>query len=143
MKLIASGVANCAASVRSPSFSRVSSSQTTTIRPRRIASIASSMEANGLCASSSNTPGAAGSAGVRRSIVNSGSFLPKALHETLRVAGDHVYLEVHAASLLQPAQRGPLQRLRDQGDLERVFPQGRDGEADPLDRNRAPLDHVS
>ena len=33
MKLIASGVANCAAIVRSPSFSRSSSSQTTTILP--------------------------------------------------------------------------------------------------------------
>jgi hypothetical protein len=33
MKLIASGVANCAAIVRSPSFSRSSSSQTTTMRP--------------------------------------------------------------------------------------------------------------
>ena len=46
MKLIASGVANWAASVRSPSFSRFSSSQTTTIRPLRISSIASSMDAN-------------------------------------------------------------------------------------------------
>ena len=35
MKLIASGVANWAAIVRSPSFSRSSSSQTTTIRARR------------------------------------------------------------------------------------------------------------
>ena len=47
MKLIASGVANCAAIVRSPSFSRFSSSQTTTIRPRRMSSIASSMVAKG------------------------------------------------------------------------------------------------
>jgi len=47
MKLIASGVANWAAIVRSPSFSRFSSSQTTTIRPRRISSIASSMLAKG------------------------------------------------------------------------------------------------
>ncbi len=48
MKLTASGVANCAASVRSPSFSRFSSSQTTTIRPRRMSSIASSMVAKGV-----------------------------------------------------------------------------------------------
>ena len=47
MKLIASGVANSAAMVRSPSFSRSSSSQTTTIRPARMSSIASSMVANG------------------------------------------------------------------------------------------------
>ena len=48
MKLIASGVANCAASVRSPSFSRSSASQTTTIRPARMSSMASSIVANGV-----------------------------------------------------------------------------------------------
>ena len=48
MKLIASGVTNWAAIVRSPSFSRSSSSQTTTILPWRMSSIASSIVANGL-----------------------------------------------------------------------------------------------
>ena len=48
MKLTASGVANCAAITRSPSFSRSSPSQTTTMRPRRISSIASSMVEKGL-----------------------------------------------------------------------------------------------
>ena len=48
MKLTASGVANCAAIVRSPSFSRSSSSTTTTKRPSRISSIASSTVAKGL-----------------------------------------------------------------------------------------------
>ncbi len=48
MKLIASGVANCAAIVRSPSFSRSSSSQTTTIRPARISSSACSIVAKGV-----------------------------------------------------------------------------------------------
>ena len=47
MKLIASGVANCAAIVRSPSFSRSSASTTTTKRPWRMSSIASSTVANG------------------------------------------------------------------------------------------------
>ena len=50
MKLIASGVTFSAAIVRSPSFSRSSSSTTMTIRPARIASIASSMRANGSAA---------------------------------------------------------------------------------------------
>ena len=49
MKFMASGVANCAAIVRSPSFSRSSSSQTTTILPSRMSSSASSIVANGLC----------------------------------------------------------------------------------------------
>ena len=47
MKLIASGVQNCAAIVRSPSFSRSSASQTTTILPSRMSSMASSIELNG------------------------------------------------------------------------------------------------
>ena len=48
MKLIASGVANWAAIVRSPSFSRSGSSTTTTIRPSRMSSIASSIVAKGV-----------------------------------------------------------------------------------------------
>src|SRR5918994_1849041 len=48
MKLIASGVANCAAIVRSPSFSRSAASTTITNLPCRTSSIASSMVANGL-----------------------------------------------------------------------------------------------
>jgi len=48
MNVIASGVANWAAIVRSPSFSRSAASTTTTIFPRRISSIASSTVANGL-----------------------------------------------------------------------------------------------
>ena len=48
MKFTASGVANWAAIVRSPSFSRSSSSQTTTILPWRMSSRASSIVANGL-----------------------------------------------------------------------------------------------
>ncbi len=46
MKLIASGVANCAAIVRSPSFSRSGASTTTTILPARMSSIASSIVEN-------------------------------------------------------------------------------------------------
>ena len=47
MKLIASGVIFSAAIVRSPSFSRFSSSQTMTMRPARMAATASSIGANG------------------------------------------------------------------------------------------------
>ena len=52
MKLIFSAVANCAAIVRSPSFSRSSSSQTMTILPSRRSSSASSISANTLVRSS-------------------------------------------------------------------------------------------
>ena len=47
MKAIDSGVTNCAAIVRSPSFSRSASSTTTTKRPERMSSIASSIVAKG------------------------------------------------------------------------------------------------
>src|SRR5688572_31268319 len=43
MKLMTSGVANCAATARSPSFSRSSSSTIRTIRPIRKSSIASAI----------------------------------------------------------------------------------------------------
>src|SRR5579872_530518 len=49
---MASGVANSAAMMRSPSFSRCSSSTTTTIPPRATASTASSIVDNGMRASS-------------------------------------------------------------------------------------------
>ena len=60
MKLMASGVTFAAAIVRSPSFSRSSSSTTTIIRPARIASMASSIGANGPL-----RPGALGHAHLR------------------------------------------------------------------------------
>src|SRR5205085_12447945 len=49
MKLTASGVANCAAIVRSPSFSRSAASTTTTNFPWRMSSIASSIVAKVRC----------------------------------------------------------------------------------------------
>ena len=49
MKLIASGVTHCAAMVRSPSFSRSSSSTRITILPALISSMASSMLATDIC----------------------------------------------------------------------------------------------
>ena len=67
MKLIASGVANCAASVRSPSFSRSSSSQTTTIRP---------------------------GADLLQRLLD-GRERPAHRDELLHVLGEHVHLQVH------------------------------------------------
>ena len=52
MKLIAAGVMHSAAITRSPSFSRSGESTTTTIRPARISSTASSTVANGELSSS-------------------------------------------------------------------------------------------
>ena len=124
MKLIASGVANCAAIVRSPSFSRSSSSQTTTILPWRMSSIACSIVANGawLCAACSCA----------------------CLQQPLDVLGEHVDLDVDACALARPrrgscaaASRGSARR-RSRRSRERA-----DGEADAVDGDRALLDQVA
>ena len=66
MKLIDSGVTNWAAMVRSPSFSRPSSSQTTTMRPARMSARASSIvaKADGSRPSSAVEPGLAVATGA-------------------------------------------------------------------------------
>src|SRR3954468_12354593 len=118
MKLIASGVMNCAAMTRSPSFSRSSSSTTTTIFPLAMSSRASSMVAN--------------STSVR--LVG---------NELLHVLGEDVDLEIDGSPLLRPTQRGALQRLGDQRDREPVLADLRDGQRDAVDGDRALLDDVA
>ena len=127
MKLIASGVANWAAIVRSPSFSRSSSSQTTTIRPRRISSIASSIDENARWIS-------AGSSELSVTCSGICSFLRlKALHEPLHVAGDHVHLEVDLARP-RPARRAWSARASPGSARPRSRPRrGRRREADAVD----------
>src|SRR5262245_127971 len=130
MKLIASGVANCAARVRSPSFSRFSSSQTTTILPRRMSSIASSMVAKALCC-------------LVLSLIS--LLLVKRWHawqHPADVAGQYVALDVHPIAGLRAAERRPLERLRDQRNLHRGLVEGGNREADSLDRDRTVLDGV-
>src|SRR4051812_46010310 len=115
MKLIASGVTNCAAMTRSPSFSRSSSSTTTTILPEAMSSSASSMVAN-----------------LSSSLVAIGSpprgILPRVLmvtvglrppdNQLLHVLRHDVHFQVHGGALLGSAQRGALQGLGDQGHVE-------------------------
>ena len=113
MKLTASGVANCAAITRSPSFSRSSPSQTTTMRPRRISSIASSIVAKGLSPARSPRLCSRSRSSGSRSLL-SGEWC----HQPLHVLGDDVALDVQLASRLSCAEVGPLQRLGDQRDLD-------------------------
>ena len=92
MKLIASGVTNWAAIVRSPSFSRFSSSQTTTILPWRMSSIASSIVAKvDLVALIARSPPAVS------------TYLASTSTSRFTIVPD-----------LGLAEVGPLQRLRDQ-----------------------------
>src|SRR5271163_1833429 len=103
MKLIASGVANWAASVRSPSFSRSSSSHTTTILPSRISSIACSIVAKGVVED--------------EVLIRSPS---DSAHQSLDVLGEDVDLDVHDRALRELAEARTLERLGDQRDREAV-----------------------
>src|SRR5215216_4961133 len=94
MKLIASGVANCAAIVRSPSFSRSSSSHTTTMRPARISSRASSTVANGLRLIARTAPR---------------DYLTASSSQLLHVLGEHVHLQVDRPAGFGRAQRRALE----------------------------------
>src|SRR6266542_3828262 len=138
MKLIASGVANCAARVRSPSFSRVSSSHTTTMRPRRMSSIASSMEEK-----TADCSAPAGSVAGLRLGISLPFQVPKALHEPLGVPRDQVHLDVYAASLVQLSERRPLERLGDQRYLEAFIGERGHGEAHAVHGNRSMFHHVA
>ena len=128
MKLIASGVANCAASVRSPSFSRCSSSHTTTMRPARISSSASSIVANGV----------AFATGCPWWSSWTGSYA--GLQQSLDMLGQHVHLQVDPI----PDGRAPpgwcaraspgISETSNPSSLQRA-----DGQADAVHRDRALL----
>src|SRR3954451_7341944 len=91
MKATSSGVASSAAKIRSPSFSRSSSSTTITGRPAATAAIARSMSSN-----------------------------MTASQHLLDVLGDHVDLEVDRVTDRLGAQHSELERGRDQPDAERL-----------------------
>src|SRR6185436_19306862 len=112
MKLIASGVTMSAAMVRSPSFSRSSSSTTITMRPARICSTASGTDRCGLLS------------GMR-------------LHQAGDVFGDEVCLDVDTISRLSLAQARRGQGVGDEHDREDMAVNLVHGEADAVDRHRA------
>src|SRR5918995_33987 len=154
IRLSASGVANWAASVRSPSFSRFSSSQTTTIRPRRMSSIASSAVAKGESVFFPLSLGSLvflaiqlllvmrGCSARKRPSISEGwhAWAPGQLPP--HVAGEHVALHVEPIAELDAAERGALEGLGDQRDLQAGLDERGDGEAHALDRDRSPIDHV-
>src|SRR5690606_5632327 len=106
MNATSAGVAFCAAKMRSPSFSRSSSSTTTTGRPSAISLTASSMVAN--CVIAAPTP-------------DCSSLVSSVRHrKLLDVLGDDIDLEVDRRARTLAPQRGPLQRRRDQAHRERL-----------------------
>src|SRR5829696_8458715 len=112
MKLMASGVTMSADMVRSPSFSRSSSSTTMTMRPARICSRASGTDRWGL------------SAGM-------------GFHQTGNVFGDEICLDVDTISRLALAQGGRREGVGDEHDREDIPLHLVDGQADPVDGDRA------
>src|SRR4029453_7024817 len=117
-KAIFSGVANSAAMMRSPSFSRSSSSTTPTISPRPTAVIASSTLAKPTL-----------------------DILPG--KQPLDVLHGHVHLEVHPVAGLLGAERRHCGGVGDDGDREPVVEHVDDREAHAVDGDRALLDDVA
>src|SRR5204862_1747147 len=143
MKLIVSAVTFSAAIVRSPSFSRSSSSTTMMILPARIAATASSMRANGLALL--RAPLAisiccfiGGSRSVRPvSGFHRGQRQSSALHGGDHVFPYHVAFEVHAVALLRGFQICMLPGERQQHHVEAIRAKPRDRQTDAVDRNRS------
>src|SRR3978361_2215057 len=102
MKAISSGVASSAAKIRSPSFSRSSSSTTITARPAAMSLTARSPSESGMTVS----------------------------QDLVVVLGTNVDLEVHRVADGLAAEHGQLQRGGDQADAERVGGDLHDGERD-------------
>src|SRR5689334_22692755 len=118
MNASSSVVAFSAAKIRSPSFSRFSSSTTTTGRPSAISAIARSMAAkSGMC----GLPGK-----VR-------------CHQFLHVLGQHVDLEVDHVTGLLEAERGEVEGGRDERHRELAGGAVHHGQRGAVDRDRALL----
>src|SRR5512138_2864407 len=132
MKVISSGVTCDAAQMRSPSFSRSSSSATMTSLPAAKSAIACSMVENGMVIRECGPR--SGTAWSPRGRVRS--------DELADVLADHVRLHVDAVARADRAERGMRPRVLDQRQLknprcgERVH-----GEAHAVDRDRAVRHH--
>src|ERR687885_465583 len=128
MKFMSSGVTSSAAIVRSPSFSRSSSSQTMTIFPALISSIISSMVLNG----------------IFHSPLGSLRIFTWSWHQQpLHILGYNVRLQVHPVSRPEVSQVCHLFCLRQYRDDKRRLLDGDEGEADPVNTYTPPFDAVS
>src|SRR4051812_14785250 len=161
-KAMASGVANSAAMMRSPSFSLSSSSTTMTISPRPMAAIAFSTGANGIRRSLLSRLVRCGPSMALHSRSRRAPASPPALpaapqprwsssqpallagaEQLLDVLGDHVDLKVDTIALSLAPERGHLSRMRDDGDGEAVIQRFDDGEAAAVDGDRPLLHDVA
>src|SRR5690554_5958614 len=145
-----SGVAASAAMIRSPSFSRSSSSTTTTMSPRAMAATASSMDAKAELPEPCSESGSRlmlpslWKGAVRVRAPGGGRVVGEMSGEqALGVLGHHVDLEVDGVARLPHTERGDLRGVGDDGHGEAVLEDVDDGERDPVDGDRALLDHVA
>src|SRR2546425_39439 len=138
MNATSSGRASSAAIVRSPSFSRSSSSTTMTIFPLRMSSMASATDANGPAGATT-----LGRFGLARTGLLTESSLERRsrfLDETLHVLGHHVGLDVDEVAWGECAQRSALGGVGDERDLEVSLAEPGDGERNAVERDEA-FDH--
>src|SRR5450759_4141884 len=135
MKLIASGVTNSAARIRSPSFSRSSSSTRTTILPSRMSAMASSIFERGIPSSP-----------FSRIPVIFQKFqrdaAPAAFEALEDVFPDDVGFDVDPLPGPHDPKRRPFEGDRDDGQFESVPAGGTDRKTDAVDGHR-PLVNLS
>src|SRR5919107_181145 len=150
MNATSSGVASSEAKIRSPSFSRSSSSITTTGRPLLTAAMASSTVSRRRLALT-NPPRWRSSvpcAWLLCLCVSSPARSRACSQQAFHVLGDHVDLQVDRAPGRDGTQRGLAQGGWDQADLEPRLgvvrgADGAHGQRDAVHGDRALLDHVA
>src|SRR5579875_539378 len=154
------GVAFSAAKMRSPSFSRSSSSMTMTALPAAMSATARSPESNLVISATLSVPdrsrprtltrraplkssSAASSMNHRPTAVIALALVGGTMHQPLDVFGDDVDLEVDGGAHRGAAQRGQLPGGRNQRDLEPTLAERGDRQRDAVHRERALLDDVA
>src|SRR5688500_6548900 len=145
MKFTASGVTNCAAIVRSPSFSRSSSSTRMTILPARMSAMAPFTRSRSL-GSMLITGGDMGTLHVSGFLerIEEGNiailffFRSAAVRqETSDITREEIHLEVHLRARPERVERRLHLRVRDQHDIESGAMHVVHREADASDADRA------
>src|SRR3990170_1821376 len=134
MKLIASGVTNSAARVRSPSFSRSSSSTRMTILPSRMSAMASSIFESGI-----PSPPFSRIPVILQKIQRDAA--PAAFEALEDVLPDDVGFEVDPLPRPRDPEGCSFEGDRDDGQLESVPADGADRQADAVDGNRPLVNH--
>src|SRR5512135_2093676 len=129
MKLIASGVTNSAARVRSPSFSRSSSSTRTTILPSRMSAMASSIFESGI-----PSPPFLRIPVIFQKIQRDAA--PPSFEALEDVFPDDVGFEVDPLPCPHDSKRRPFEGDRDDGQFKSVPAGGADRETDSVDGDR-------